>query len=232
VTLFLHLTTHVTTDKDQDLLDEKGGNGFPYLVFLDADGALLARHEGPRNTEGFVETLKEAEEYRDQRAKAAAGDKALAKEVFFKDAELGNHTYQSAKDATAKLGDLTDDEKAKLADLLVTLECKGVMSALNKKAKDLDPSSDSFQTEIKKLQAEAGREYMKMEKAGKAPKTDDMIQPFYIFIMEAAEAAKDAETYEKALKILEDKFGGNPRAKPFFEARHQTLDELKAGGGK
>ena len=33
--LFLHVTSHVKADPDQNLLEEKGGRGFPHLVVMD-----------------------------------------------------------------------------------------------------------------------------------------------------------------------------------------------------
>lgn len=228
--LYLNVTTHVDDDPDQELLDEKGGSGFPYLVFLDAEGNLLAQHQGQRNVDGFTATMEKAQAYADLRAKAAGGDAAAAKEVLFKDAELGNLKIADAKKALENGKDLSDDEKAKLKATIQGLEMKEVMSGFQKSMKGVD-----FQDKpvLKKNQAAAGRKFLEMQKAGVTPAEDsNYFQPFYIFIMEAAEEAKDAGSYEAALKVLEDKFGANPNAKKFFDERHATLDKLKGGEEK
>lgn len=54
--LFLHVTTGMKGGRYDDLLREKGGYGFPYLVFMDATGDVLLEHEGPRTVAGFRET--------------------------------------------------------------------------------------------------------------------------------------------------------------------------------
>ena len=53
------------------------------------------------------------------------------------------------------------------------------------------------------------------------------MQPYYILMMKAAEDAKDAVIFEKAMNALKKKFGDNPNAKRFFEANEKKLEELK-----
>jgi hypothetical protein len=75
----------------------------------------------------------------------------------------------------------------------------------------------------------AGKKFYDLHKAGKAgPTGEQAIQPYYILMMNAADELKDAATFEAALKILKDKFGGLPQAKKFFEAKEKRLEELKA----
>lgn len=228
--LYLNVTSHVDGDADQELLGEKGGGGFPYLIVMDSDGNVLAKHEGQRSAEGFGETLGTAQSYADLRAKAAGGDAAAAKEVLFKDAELGNLKAADAKAALGKMKDLSDDEKTKLSGLIVDLEMKDVMMQFGKDVNGLGPDDKA---KIKKAQAAAGKKFLDMQKAGHEPgEESDYFQPFYIFIMEAAEEGNDAAKYEAALKVMEDKFGDNPNAKKFFDEHHATLDKLKGGGDK
>lgn len=223
--LYLNVTSHVDGDADQELLGEKGGGGFPYLVVLDSEGNVLAKHEGQRTADAFGATLKTATAYAELRAKAAGGDAAAAKEVLFKDAEMGNLKAADAKAALEKMKDLTDDEKTKLSGLILDLELKDVMTQFGKDVKGLGQDDKA---KIKVAQAAAGRKFLEMQKAGRAPGDEsDFFQPYYIFIMEAAEEGKDAAKYEEALKVMEDKFGDNPNAKKFFDEHHATLDKLK-----
>lgn len=225
----LHVTTHVKTDPDQDLLGEKGGNGFPYLCILDSEGRVLAQHEGARTAEGFGETMKTAQEFADLRKKAEGGDAAAQAEVFDKDLELNNLKAADAKAAIAKMKDLSDEKKKAYESKIVGLEVQDIMMEFNKAAQDI---AQGDKAAGKKVQAAAGRKFIEMKKAGHVPEDEQHMQPFWIFIMEAAEEAKDAALYEEALKPLKEKFGANPQAKKFFEERDATLAKLKEGGDK
>ena len=82
VVLLCHVTTGIKTDPHQDLLAKKGGQGFPYLVFLDAEGEVIAAHEGEQTVAGFREGLGKARAFLDLRKKAEAGDKAARFQVL------------------------------------------------------------------------------------------------------------------------------------------------------
>ncbi|MGH7152014.1 MAG: hypothetical protein ACREIU_15020, partial [Planctomycetota bacterium] len=63
--LFLHNTSRLKEEPYPELLREKGGRGFPYLVFLDSDGGVIARHDARRTVEDFRATKARAETYLD-----------------------------------------------------------------------------------------------------------------------------------------------------------------------
>ncbi len=56
--LFCHITSRVEGEPYADLLSKKGGGGWPYLVAMDADGNVAAKHSGSRSVEGFLATMK------------------------------------------------------------------------------------------------------------------------------------------------------------------------------
>lgn len=222
----LHVTTHVDGDKDPDLLSEKGGSGFPYLVVLDAEGRIAAQHRGQRTAAGILETLGTAKAFGELRAKGDGGDAAALVEVFDKDLEYGNVKCKDARATVEKMKDLSDEKKADYETKLVGLEVRETLGEFSRKAKDLAPDD---KVAGKKLQAEYGRRFLEMKKADHIPTGDKEMQPFWIFIMEAAEEAKDAALYEEALAPLKEKFGNAPQAKKFFEERDATLEKLKEG---
>ena len=71
--LFCHVTSRVPTDSHQELLHEKGGHGFPYIVFMDAEGGVLAEPDG-RTIEAYRKTGAECAELVKMKAEAEKGD--------------------------------------------------------------------------------------------------------------------------------------------------------------
>lgn len=54
--LFCHITSQVPGDENQNLLRQMGGRGFPYLIYLNADGERLGVHNGPRSVAAFKQS--------------------------------------------------------------------------------------------------------------------------------------------------------------------------------
>ena len=57
VVLFCHVTTRIEGDPHQELLQQKGGRGFPTLKFLDAEGEVLGAPQG-RSVESLRAALE------------------------------------------------------------------------------------------------------------------------------------------------------------------------------
>jgi len=226
--LYLNVTTHVEGDKDQDLLGQKGGGGFPYLIVMDADGKVMAKHQGARTTEGFEATLKTATEFADARKKAAEGTDAGAKlEVFTKDLEFGNYGAADARKAYEALGTVGDAEKTKIEGLLAVLEIREVMAAINKKAEKVGDAPDK-DAQFKLLRIEAGKKFMEMNKAGRVPGAGtNETSMFWSFILEAAEDAKDVAAFEAGLAKLKDLYASNPQAQKFIQDKEAILQKMK-----
>ncbi|HYE99522.1 MAG TPA: hypothetical protein VEJ18_11455 [Planctomycetota bacterium] len=208
---FCHITTHVEGEKHADLLQEKGGQGFPHIVFMDADGNVLAEHAGPRTADGFAKTGEAARTFVALREKAAKGDPTAKADLLVQQVKMGHVTADAAEKQAAELT-LTPEQKTALegavADARVMEIARGVRS--NEQAK------------------EAGKKFLAMHKAGKAgPSSEEAAQPYWIMLMMAAEETKDVEAFETGLKTLKAKFGDNPRAQAFFKKQEETLKELK-----
>lgn len=210
--LFCHITTRVPTDKHQDLLEKKGGQGFPHIVFMDSDGNVLAEHNGARSAEAFGETGKKAGNFIALREKAAKGDPGAKIDFLATQMELG-HVDEATADARLKeLGPLTPEQRKKFDGLKSGLAVKTIMESVNSE----------------QAAEEAGKKFLEMKKAGRPePPGDEQAQPYWILMMRVAEKAKDVETYESALKALKARFGSNPRAQGFFKNAEKTLETLK-----
>jgi hypothetical protein len=210
--LFCHITTQIQGEKHGNLLEEKGGDGFPYIVFMDADGNILAVHEEDRSAEGFSKTGAKARTFVALKAKAAKGDPTAKVDLIIAQLDMGQIKAADAEKQLKEAGKLTPEQQAKLDEILVNASVMDIVKGIESEA---DAKA-------------AGQKFYAMQKAGKpAPSSDQALQPYYILGMNAAEEAKDAATFEKSLKALKAKFGNNPQAKPFFDAKEKKLEELK-----
>lgn len=210
--LFCHITTQIEGEKHGDLLQAKGGQGFPHIVFMDAEGKVLAEHQGERSADGFGKTGQKAKDYLTLKAKADKGDKAAAIDFVILQLSMGQLQKAEAERKLKEAGPLSKEQQARFegelvnADVMETM--KGVQSEEAAKA--------------------AGKKFYEAEKAGKpGPTGEQAMQPYYILMMRHASDAKDAVIFEKALTLLKAKFGTNPQAKRFFEANEKLLEELK-----
>ncbi len=215
--LFAHITSSVEGDKYQDLLNEKGGRGFPYLAILDADGNVVAR-PGSRDVAGFAAAAADGKRYVDLKAKK---DPSVAEQVDLLALEigLGLVDYDAAKARADALKDLDDALRARLDDALLPLEVQ----------KHLPQGRNAPREAI----LAAGKTYAGMFKAGRIPKDDESFQPFFILMLDYAEETKDVDLFRTALGKLTERFGENPRAKGFFDAQQARLAKLESeAGGK
>ncbi len=87
--LFLHNTSRVDDEPYPNLLQEKGGGGFPFLVMLDADGEVIAPHKGARSVEAFAKTAEASLAYADLKARYDAGDKTATLGYLMAALDLG-----------------------------------------------------------------------------------------------------------------------------------------------
>lgn len=219
VVLFCHITSQVETDSHQNLLSEKGGQGFPHFAIMNASGDVLKIHQGSRDVAGFTASVNEAAQtnakLKELTAKAKT-DKAAAKELFFLKLELGHLGYEAAKKQAGELT-LTDDEKAGLKGQLASLRVNDILSKIE--------TRDDFM----KI---ATPKFVEMANNGEIPSNEALLQPFWISQMDWAEQEKDVKVFKRALEALEAAFGDNPRAKRFFDRRREVLESLEGGDGE
>lgn len=213
--LFCHITTHIEGEKYGDLLEKKGGQGFPYLVFMDSDGNVIAKHESFRRVDAFKETGKKASEFLDLGRKAKSGDKTAQVDYLIARVELGHLTEKDAEAEAKKVGKLPPEKEQAFQSALSNLAVQEVLTHLPRDSRD-------------KAVTMAGEKFAAMRKAGRpAPSSDELAQPYWMLTMMYAEQEKDAKTYELGLNALKKKFGDNPRAQQFFKQAEETLKGLK-----
>ena len=217
--LFCHITSNVKEEKDQKLLSQKGGGGFPYVVFMDADGNVTAKLAGQRTVDGFGQTAEKAKAFAELKKKADGGDKAAKHDYFLQALELSHFAADVARKKMTEV-ELTAEEKEKVESKCLDLEVSDALASI---------------TEDKETRLAAGKKFAEMKKAGRIAKSDQTVQPFWILMMDYAESQKDAALYEEGLNAMKEKFGAqmnNPKVKEWFATREETLAKLKAGSEK
>jgi hypothetical protein len=191
---------------------EKGGRGFPHLAILDANGDVVAK-PGSRDVPGFVAAVSDGKQFMALRNKEdpSVDDRI---ELLGMEIKLGNYDFEKAKEAAGKIEGMTDAQKAKVDEAIFPLE---VMSLL---PKGRQPTPEERQA--------AGKAFAGMFRAGRDPTEPQIMQPFFIFMLDYAEAEKDVELFRSALGKLEAAFGDNPRAKGFFDTQKARLEKLES----
>lgn len=104
------------------MLGKKGGTGFPYLVFLDADGEIISKYQGNRSVDSFKQTGEKAKAFASTRAKAEKGDRKAKIEFLTLLGETGSSNYTKAKELAAGLGDLQGADRKRVNDALFNIE--------------------------------------------------------------------------------------------------------------
>lgn len=212
--MLAHVTTRIEGRKNDGLLSEKGGRGFPTIIALDTDGNKIAE-AGGRSVEAFEKMMVSASRFVEISGKA---EKTLDDRIFlFKhQIDMGTLKFAEAKKLRGELEGLSDEQNAEIDTAMVDLEIQDALG---------NPTS---REEADAFAKAAGPKFIEMMKAGKKPTSDAAYQPFYILIMNTAFDAGDAETFEKALGMMRAKFGDNARAAGWFDGQEKRLEELKS----
>lgn len=217
VVLFTHITTRIDGDKYANLLSEKGGNGFPYVVAMDAEGNVLSEL-GDRSVDGFKEMMKGAGEYQALRAKKDHTPAEMLK-LLGMDLARGRIKGPEYKEKAGAIKGLDEAGVKERASTLLHLD---ISTELDKLRAAGGPAPE--------LRLEVGKAFAGMHKAGLAPTEKQYIGPFYELMMNYAEKEKDAETFAACFAKLKENFGDQKRLEGFWKSLQERLDAIKAGG--
>jgi hypothetical protein len=214
--LFLHVTSLVEGDKYPELLSEKGGGGWPYVVALDSDGNVVSFLGYEDMTiVGFKAMMTRGAEFQALKAKK---DRTPAEEFRVLSTDLKGGTIQPAdfREKAAALKGLDEAAAKERDDLLVHIEFAAEMKKLQE-AHSPDP----------KYRIAAGKVFAAMHAAGRVPKEQNEMAAFYQITIDYAESVKEVALFETALAKLRESFGDNPRAQGFFKMMDDRLAKLK-----
>ncbi len=212
VVLFSHITSRVDGEKYPNLLSEKGGRGFPYLVFLDAEGNVLAKHEGPRTVDGFAATTKSIGAFLELKEKAASGDEGAQFDYLLARIELGHLSSDDAKKESEGMK-LTDVQSAKLKKALTNLMIGDTLKKVRSKESAVA----------------AGKKFSSLLAEGVTPTDPNSNEwlSFMAYIMLYAEENGDVDLFEKAYGPFKERHGSNKRYARFLEKAAERLETLK-----
>lgn len=209
---FLHVTTHIPGEKYDGLLKEKGGRGFPTLLFLDQDGEVLAR-QGERSVAAFEATLKQVQGYLDLRRRAAAGEAGLDAAVLVAELRLGRVGFEDARSRAAALQKVSADQRAELDQLLLDAEVRGILENMPREAEK---------------QAAAGKRLAEIAASGRLP-TSEVQRGFWAFLSRYAADQKDAALLESCIQNLRQILPDDERARQYLANLEAKLQELRQG---
>ena len=179
--LFLHNTSKVEGEPYPNLLKEKGGRGFPTLVFMDATGEVLHQQAWTkRSVAAFHKSHRALDTLARLAGKAEQGDESVKKAIFFAKLELDRYGFKEAK---AKMENLSfsGEQETSLQTALVQLE--------------FDEAYKSAGADRKALT----KKILEMHKAGRIPQGRHSVRTFWNTLLSHAQAEKDVKLYEEAL---------------------------------
>lgn len=216
--LFCHVTTMIPGEKYGNLLEEKGGSYFPWIVFMDAGGEIILAHGGDRSAEAFSRSGAKAKEYMDLQAKAQKGDAAARIDFAILQVDYYKATVAEAEKVLKESGPLTAKQQAAWAAAQVN-------GRIREDIRSIKSDED---------EAVLGRKYYALYKKGQGvfPTGDVPLQFYSVRLLESALEVKDADTFETVLKVLKDRYGGMEEFAPFFVAEEKELQGLRANGKK
>lgn len=214
VVLFLHNTSRVEDEPYPHLLREKGGNGFPTVSFLDAEGTLLELVGHVTPVDQLEAAFQRLRHWQELRAAVSAGkaDAAQEKELFLLELKMGNRPYAEMLQRRDRLT-WSDDEGAQIRQHLVNLQFRDILVA---RGEDL---------------AAAGKEYLAMYREQRIPDSAQDTS-FWQGIFARCVADQDATTFAAVLADLKVRKQGDRRLERYLVQLEQQLEQLKAGGGK
>lgn len=182
VVLFFHLTSLVREDDYQDLMQRKGGGGYPAVLFLDERGEVVGRPTKATLAE-CLHTLDDLTRWREAKRKVDGGDKSARKALLLAELALGK---VSAKDARARLkdaGTLSKDERARVELALVNLDAKELLE----------------QCQTQGGLKEAGRKLVEMKQARRIPTEGWLPVRFWTALVDYGVEVRDWRLCEDAI---------------------------------
>ncbi len=214
--LFCHITTRIEGRPYDDLLGEKGGRGFPSLMFLDASGELLGEHQGPRTVEGLTKSLasvqKKAKELAALRAKAEGGDRTAKLRLLIMDLDNGAVTFADAGPLVEELGSVSGALKKQLEAGLAAAEYRQVLEQVK-------GQPDAV--------VAAGSKFSEMAKGDRIP---ELVRApkYWPYLLEHAAAEGDLNLFDKAQKrYLAEVAEAYGRGSPAFRQVDDKVELLR-----
>ena len=205
--LFYHLTTHVKSDQDQDLLRFMSDRvAFPTVLYLTLKGEVMHKHAGERTVTCFEKEIHGYHQLYYAKLRLGLGEKSVALEILDTELRLGLLKHEVARKRLAAIDKKLLEEPKQKANViesrLVALEAKEVYFGLFKGRTSKDRN---------KKRAKHAHE---MLEAGRIP-TDDAAWRFWRLLMLHAEQTKSLPLFDRASRryqaLRKDKLSDDDR---------------------
>lgn len=201
---FLHVTSNLRGRKHDNLLRTLVAHPmFPTLLILGPDGEVITQPR-ERTVVAWCKAVVASRTFLELR-KEPATDPLVRKRLFFVEAELGRLDFDGAKARAKTLGELSDDERARVTRILADLE----FDALLHQWKSIG-------------MAEFVRRGRAMLDAGREP-SRERVRKLWASAMQHAAKTKDAVSYSAALAAYEGTIRNDER-----ERMRATVERLRA----
>lgn len=186
---YLHITTRIPGRAYDGLLGEKGGTGFPTLMYLDAEGRVLARHAGQRSVKGFEESLEGVQEFAALLREAESGDPGAQVEVLIRQLQMEWFDFEDARARVAALPKVDSKEKKVLDQLLVDTEVRSVVRNAG---------------EDTERRLAGGAHFLAMWEEKRVPEGESELYAFWSLIADHAEAERDKKLFKRVVDAFDD----------------------------
>lgn len=181
--------------------------GFPHLVFLDAEGDVLAVHKNARTVEGFRKTLAAVRQLLAARDAAAAGTPETALALLLARADLSPMTLEAFDAALAPLAAAADARRKDVDAVRTRLEIRSLFNGRR--------AQEGAEDTCYQIHKNGGT-------AAIAGLSDTDAQNFWFSVYQGAEERQDVSTCEEALAALRPLLSASDRGRmalSFFEER-------------
>ena len=222
--LFLHVTTHIKDRKNEKLFGEKGGQGFPTFMFLDAKGGVLAMQPGALDVERMTGLHTKAKErhakYVELEKKAAEGDEKAKVALAVMQVELTHKTFEEFRKEYPDFSKLDEEVRTSVMAMWGNAAFQKAMSTFSEvvgRDRSKFPEGAKAAAPIIYEAAKAGA-----EPAGRGPKIN-----WYVILGMGGDALGNVEMLKLAVKGLEEPAAQNPQLGQLvdgFKAKCKALE--------
>lgn len=188
---------------------------------MDAEGEVIAQHNGSRDAAGFQESLEKAAKFVDLQKRAAAGERDAIIELALVECEMGRIKFAECEARLKDAGELNEAQKATLAGLRIDGR---VLAQLEKLQSDRGGQATFLA---------AAKEFLGMLKAGEIP-TSGMAKNVFVQVLASyTKPCEDIEDLKTIRAFLKEELKDNPRAQGFLDQLSGRIADLeaKAEGG-
>lgn len=215
VVLFLHNTSHVEDEPYPELLFEKGGNGFPTVSFLAADGRLMTQVGHVTPVEQLDAALEQLNAYAALRDAVTGPDHVRFAELVELELESGYIGFADAEKKAAAV-EWPADRRDWVATQLINLQFRDILRSTPRDQK-----------------AAGGKRFVAMLDQDRVPASSPQLTSFWEYMFTYAGEQRDIDLFERLLAEARRRHPDDRRLQRYLPMLERQLGQLKrAAGGR